>query len=766
MLAPAETAHLGSLRTNRGIDAFIGRRFTPTVRLSTGEALQALLKFDRLPLGTSSARTQLGSVSARSGPRTMQQQRIGLRPGLGSRPAAVPHGQPGARPHGSRLIKSHQVIGRLDRRNAPVRAAAGQQDAGGTGGAAAAVGLFPAGKRQARVQLPALFLSVTAGEALDAAGSEAVGAAVAGGATAVVLQQGDSAGELYAAAVRLKELLRGRAALLIADRTDIVEAAGADGALLTPDGLPTVVAKRNLRDGLALVGRAVGAAEEAAEAAADGANFVVLAHPAGGAAPGGAEVAAARTQQRSSASIPVLAAADAGASSGELAALLQAGADGLMLRPADLCPVAGALSGLQPTNAADAAAALLQLLGSAAAGDAAAAEAAPAAAAQQAAEAAEAGQQQAAQLSQLLSSSREELVDAERVFFTEVGGRCESCMRCCWLVERYASPWKAGGCMPPPCLRSKWGRAAQVCYAWRMPAPSSCPPALRLNEPRNTQRTFRLFHNACHASDITLLPPPPAPRVSPQALAFLERWCPALEEAQLLRDSIRQLDELFLLVVLGEFNSGGCCAAAQAARRLPKRAPRPPPGLHTACCAHAVPTLEGKNTARPPCTRCIAPAAARQRLPAVSAVGTVMEATRPHGPCAPPPSASPAGKSAVVNALLGQRYLAEGILPTTNEINVLKHLDPEHVESAAQAGWGWGIARGRLEAGRQPRGWQPAAGPCPCCSLGHGAYCDSSGRGRAVPTQRARRTAEGPPGFGLLAAPPPLSPGPVAAVRS
>lgn len=36
-----------------------------------------------------------------------------------------------------------------------------------------------------------------------------------------------------------------------------------------------------------------------------------------------------------------------------------------------------------------------------------------------------------------------------------------------------------------------------------------------------------------------------------------------------------------------------------------------------------------------------------------------------------------AGKSAVINALLGQRYLAEGILPTTNEINVLKWADPE-----------------------------------------------------------------------------------------
>ncbi len=30
------------------------------------------------------------------------------------------------------------------------------------------------------------------------------------------------------------------------------------------------------------------------------------------------------------------------------------------------------------------------------------------------------------------------------------------------------------------------------------------------------------------------------------------------------------------------------------------------------------------------------------------------------------------GKSSVINALLGKKYLAEGILPTTNEISILK----------------------------------------------------------------------------------------------
>lgn len=32
------------------------------------------------------------------------------------------------------------------------------------------------------------------------------------------------------------------------------------------------------------------------------------------------------------------------------------------------------------------------------------------------------------------------------------------------------------------------------------------------------------------------------------------------------------------------------------------------------------------------------------------------------------------GKSTVINALLGEKFLADGILPTTNEISVLKYV--------------------------------------------------------------------------------------------
>lgn len=70
----------------------------------------------------------------------------------------------------------------------------------------------------------------------------------------------------------------------------------------------------------------------------------------------------------------------------------------------------------------------------------------------------------------------------------------------------------------------------------------------------------------------------------------LSAWCeqevvPGMEEVGLLRDALKQLDQPFLMVVVGEFNSG---------------------------------------------------------------------------------------KSTVINALLGRRFLAEGILPTTNEISILK----------------------------------------------------------------------------------------------
>ena len=172
-----------------------------------------------------------------------------------------------------------------------------------------------------------------------------------------------------------------------------------------------------LQGGLALVGRAVRGADAAAVAAADGANFVILDPEDGSPAPSGSEAAAARSRQRSSQSIPVIAAASAAASGAGLRALLEAGVDGLVMGLGDLEGVAAALTQQQPAGASAAAAAVVQQLGGAASVAATDAQAAAAVAAPAAPQ-----KQQAAQLSQLLSSSREELVDAERQLFAEV--RC------------------------------------------------------------------------------------------------------------------------------------------------------------------------------------------------------------------------------------------------------------------------------------------------------------------------------------------------------
>eukprot|EP00241_Pyramimonas_parkeae_P004314 CAMPEP_0114258020 /NCGR_PEP_ID=MMETSP0058-20121206/19067_1 /TAXON_ID=36894 /ORGANISM="Pyramimonas parkeae, CCMP726" /LENGTH=840 /DNA_ID=CAMNT_0001372833 /DNA_START=335 /DNA_END=2857 /DNA_ORIENTATION=+ len=81
-----------------------------------------------------------------------------------------------------------------------------------------------------------------------------------------------------------------------------------------------------------------------------------------------------------------------------------------------------------------------------------------------------------------------------------------------------------------------------------------------------------------------------------ETIAFLEEVVPGLPELGLVRDAAASLDELFLVVVVGEFN---------------------------------------------------------------------------------------AGKSSVINALLGGRFLREGVLPTTNEISVLRYGAEESVEKEA-----------------------------------------------------------------------------------
>ncbi len=136
------------------------------------------------------------------------------------------------------------------RRGASATAAAAlpsSSSGGSSGGAGGPLrSLFPAGATQARVVLPAIVLQVGAGELLSGSTGgrvvEQLGGALRAGATAVALREdaaGLGASGLYEAAVRLKELVASRAALLVVDRVDIAQAVEADGVLLTDAGVRT-----------------------------------------------------------------------------------------------------------------------------------------------------------------------------------------------------------------------------------------------------------------------------------------------------------------------------------------------------------------------------------------------------------------------------------------------------------------------------------------------------------------------------------------------
>jgi hypothetical protein len=104
------------------------------------------------------------------------------------------------------------------------------------------------------MDLPALLITIQAGTLLEGQQSEQLTAdindAITAGATAVLLDGSDNAAALYEAAVKVKELLRERAALLLLDRLDIAAAVGAEGVVLSPTGAyarmwhPDVVVRR------------------------------------------------------------------------------------------------------------------------------------------------------------------------------------------------------------------------------------------------------------------------------------------------------------------------------------------------------------------------------------------------------------------------------------------------------------------------------------------------------------------------------------------
>lgn len=145
--------------------------------------------------------------------------------------------------------------------------------------------MFASGSKRAEVAIPGTLAYVTAGEATSDAGARAVDAALRGGVTMIALREDGVRGEggnegasgrtLYESATALKELVRGRARVLVSDRTDICLSAELDGVVLTDDGVPTVVARKML-PATAVVAHDSGSVTEAERASKEGADLLLV----------------------------------------------------------------------------------------------------------------------------------------------------------------------------------------------------------------------------------------------------------------------------------------------------------------------------------------------------------------------------------------------------------------------------------------------------------------------------------------------------------
>ena len=137
--------------------------------------------------------------------------------------------------------------------------------------------LLPAGKRQSRVEIPGILLEVESSIVMGQGG--VVEDVIKDGyVTGVIVKEtpGAGAGELYAAVVALKDMVGSSSlSVLVEDRSDVAEAAGASGVMVSSTGLPIVVAKGRLGQG-ALVGKVATGEEEARKASFEGAGLVVL----------------------------------------------------------------------------------------------------------------------------------------------------------------------------------------------------------------------------------------------------------------------------------------------------------------------------------------------------------------------------------------------------------------------------------------------------------------------------------------------------------
>ncbi|GLC54198.1 hypothetical protein PLESTB_000834000 [Pleodorina starrii] len=371
--------------------------------------------------------------------------------------------------------------------------------------AASGLGLFPSGMQQARVQLPAVALQIEAARVLsDAAVMEVISQSLQGGCNMVVLWDSNAnAAAMYDAALRIQELLRGRAALLLVDRTDIALAVGAQGVLLTDQGVPTVVARRMLSgSGPALVGRVVSDESAAVTAAADGANLLLVTGP-GGVAPSAAVLEASKSGQRSGNAIPLLLGVRA-AGGGGVEAALEAEFDGLAVAPEALPEVARACFDLpESSNITDFTTAVLTYLNVKAA-------------------TAGTGKRPKRQQQQQQQGA-----------------------------DGASSPAAATAAAMPPQAHASTSAAAAAPAVPAAPARQpAAAPAVSPSSPMSTRPLRRLLDPERE----TLLADEKAALA--EVLAFLDETLPGVSELSLLRDALKALDEPFLVAVVGEFNSG------------------------------------------------------------------------------------------------------------------------------------------------------------------------------------------------------------------
>ncbi|CAI5465876.1 unnamed protein product [Closterium sp. Yama58-4] len=420
--------------------------------------------------------------------------------------------------------------------------------------------------------------------------------------------------ELFEAACAVKEVVRGRVPLLVAERADIAAAAGADGVLLSDNGLPAVATRRMMESAasgplLPLVARRVASVAAAVTATtADGADLILLAPCAATAAPGGAALTATTAPRTADAaavaqvrarqvSIPVLVQRGEGAAwaGGEgvqwVCGVMGSGAAGVAVSLSSLLQAAAA----EPAEAAEGAegAESGEVRGEGGGGESRAMRAVVGRVVGAMADARwvtrGAGQREGAGEDSEEESEAESEVESEDE--TEevgvgvgVGGAAEEEGRGRGDVEEGREEVEqvlssVGGPPGPAAASAVAGEDVRVQGAGAGEGEKGEKEEEEEGESREGRGLLDVEGRRIMKAERKLLM---------SLLALLRAACPHMAEIQLLEDSLARLGEPFLVVVVGEFNSG---------------------------------------------------------------------------------------KSSLVNALLGDAFLKVGVVPTTNEITLLRHLD-------------------------------------------------------------------------------------------